>query len=244
MSGGLIPKIYEETMARGNRDHTTLAIEETLIGKNENGYTPVEMKTNHGDLKMRYYQAAGAVNAAIFVGGIGGDWDTPAIDLYPRAAEALLSKLVSSLRIQFRYPTNLDESVLDVLAGATFLEAEGIDRLALAGHSFGGAVVIRAAAVTDAARTVITLASQAYGAETVGHLPLDCSILLIHGARDEILSPDNSAYIYQLAHDPKKLVVLEGAGHSLQESAAEVQRLVLEWLTKEIGPGRAANAIA
>jgi thioesterase domain-containing protein len=101
-------------------------------------------------------QVTGAKQAAIWVGGVGGDWDTPAQGLYPRLCQELTSEGIASLRVHYRYPTELVEAVLDVLAGITFLQDEGIESIALIGHSFGGAVVIQAAAQAEDVHTVVT----------------------------------------------------------------------------------------
>ena len=103
-------------------------------------------------------------NAVIFVGGAMGGLDGPAGGLYPRLAEALREpqdealqsespddadqgKLVSglaSLRLHYRQPGEFEECVLDVLGGVSFLKGIGARRVALVGHSFGAAVVIKA----------------------------------------------------------------------------------------------------
>lgn len=158
----------------------------------------------------------------------------PAKELYPKLCRALLAEAIASLRVRFRYPTELDEAVFDVMAGLEFLNGEGINRVALVGHSFGGAVVIRAAAQSEAARTVVTLPRQSYGASPVSKLAPDCSILLIHGKADKVLPPSSTEHVYRLAHEPKRLVLYDGAGHSLNEAAKEVYQTVRDWIVKEI----------
>jgi pimeloyl-ACP methyl ester carboxylesterase len=69
-------------------------------------------------------------------------------------------KEINSLRVRFLYPTNLYESVLDVIEGIHLLEQQGIESVGLVGHSFGGAVVIQAGtASSDRVRTVVTLST-------------------------------------------------------------------------------------
>jgi poly(3-hydroxyalkanoate) synthetase len=74
----------------------------------------------------------------------------------------------------FPLATDLCESVLDVIEGIHFLEQQGIESIGFLGHSFGGAVVIQAttAAVSssDTVRTVVTLTTQSYGAESVSRM--------------------------------------------------------------------------
>jgi dienelactone hydrolase len=166
----------------------------------------------------------------LWVGGIGGGWETPAKRLYPRLAERLQQGGIGSLHIRFRNPSDLEEAVHDVLTGLGYLEQEGVRHVGLVGHSFGGAVVIDAATTTPLARAVVTLATQSYGTERVGELNRNCALLLIHGTRDSVLAPANSQYIHRLAHDPKRLQLYRGAAHGLDEAAEDVERLVHDWL--------------
>jgi homoserine acetyltransferase len=62
---------------------------------------------------------------------------------------------------RYRYPTDLDESITDVIASIKFLEHAGIRSVGLVGHSFGGAAVIKAAIdVPNIVKTVITLSTE------------------------------------------------------------------------------------
>jgi fermentation-respiration switch protein FrsA (DUF1100 family) len=95
--------------------------------------------------------------------------------------------------------------------------------------------VIRAAAASPVARTVVTLATQSYGTDPVRGLGPRCSILLMHGTDDEVLAPGNSERVYRLAREPKRLVLLQGASHVLDEAAEAVQRGAREWLLQQLG---------
>ena len=113
------------------------------------------------------------------------------------------------------------------------MQQEGIEQLGFGGWSFGGAVAIQAGVIA-AARTVVTFATQGYGAEVVGQLPEDSSVLLIHGDRDQTLTPYNSELVYKLAHEPKELFIFKGAGHGLDEASEEVRHLCLEWINSSL----------
>jgi pimeloyl-ACP methyl ester carboxylesterase len=206
-------------------------------------YTPIRLVTSRGGggggggVDCRYYHTVGALKAVIWVGGVGGGWDTPARGLYPILSQKLIKKQINSLRVRFRYPTDLYESVLDVIEGIHFLEKQGIESVGLVGHSFGGAVVIQAAAAADASSsdlvwTVVTLSTQSYGAEGVSRLKRGRSILLIHGTDDKVLPPYCSSDVYNLANDPKEIIFYKGATHGLDEVAEEVHQKVHYWLVK------------
>lgn len=198
-------------------------------------YTPITLITQNNTLtNARYYQTKPSKQGVILVGGIGGNFDTPAKNLYPTLATALQNQNITTLRVEFRYPTLLEESVQDVLTGAKFLQTEGITAIGLVGHSFGGAVVIQAGAQLEKVKTVVTLSTQSYGADKITDLTAHASILLIHGSIDEILLVRNSQLVFERAGGRKRLEVLEGNRHGLEESAGEVFCMVHDWLVAEL----------
>ncbi|WP_199315291.1 dienelactone hydrolase family protein [Aerosakkonema funiforme] len=197
-------------------------------------YYPVRLVTNRGNVECRYYKVPSTKRGVIWVGGIGGDWDTPANKLYPRLCQELIAEGIASVRVRFRHSTILEEAILDVLAGISYLESEGVDAIALIGHSFGGAVVIQAGAIADTVCTVVTLATQSYGAAAAANLAPRCSILLIHGTVDRILPAVCSQYIYSLAQEPKHLILYKGADHNLNEVSQQVDRAVRDWIVDQL----------
>ncbi len=205
------------------------------VGQERSGFHPVTLETSRGPIRCRLYPVPeGSERAVITVGGVGGGWDTPAQDLYPRLGSDLPSAGIALCRLCFRHPTVLEEAVLDVLATLAFLEAEGVKQIGLVGHSFGGAVVIQAAASSPKVRTVVTLATQGYGADPASALGPRCALLLLHGTGDRVLSPACSESIFERARDPKELVLYEGAGHGLDEVAEAVHTRVREWLVARL----------
>ena len=204
----------------------------------ENDYTVVKLQTSHQEkIDCRYYACKDTKKAVIYVGGVGGGWDSPAGELYTRLSRSLLSNGISSLRIRYRYPTDLDECIIDVIAGVKFLEYNNIQSIGLVGHSLGGAVVIKAAAaLPNVVRTVVTLATQSYGAvESVSQLGQEgCSILLIHGTDDDVLWSICSSHVYNKANNPKHIILLEGAGHGLEEAANQIYQTTYRWLLEHL----------
>jgi len=197
------------------------------------GYRTVTLPAATGAVEARHYPAEGATRGAVWVGGVGGGFDTPARGLYPRLCEDLTAHGVQSLRVRFRFPTRLDEAVADAVAGLDFLAAQGVRDAAVIGHSFGGAVALQAAAARpELVRTVVTLATQGFGADVAHGLAIP--LLLIHGEADEILAPECSLYVHRIAAEPKKLVLVPGAGHCLDETAEAVCREVRDWLGERL----------
>jgi alpha-beta hydrolase superfamily lysophospholipase len=119
--------------------------------------------------------------------------------------------------------------VLDTLLGVSYLGTRGRTRVALVGHSFGGAVVISAGAVSDQVVAVAPLSSQTYGTELVDQVS-PRPLLLLHGADDEILPDACSRDIYQRAREPKQIKIYPGCRHGLDACRDEVDRDLLAWL--------------
>ena len=224
-------------------DATTLEMAVNGIRRGEptpEGFEPLTMLTSRGGIEMRFYAAPGSSRGAVFVGGAGGGFDTPVHGwLYPRLCEQLSREDdVACLRVQYRHPNDLEESTLDVLAGLAFLETEGVQAAALVGHSFGGAVVIRAAAASETVKTCVPMSTQTHGADPVRELSPRCSVLLAHGTADEILPHHCSEAVYRMAGEPKKLLLKEGARHGLDEWADELPGILREWIRTELGKAK------
>jgi pimeloyl-ACP methyl ester carboxylesterase len=202
------------------------------VGVAQRAYHPVKVMTNRGSIFFRHYKVPGSHLGAILLNGAGGGWSSPAKEVYPRLCRGLMNMGINSIQLSYRQPNSLEECVLDALAAVAFFQHEGVSKMALIGHSFGAAVAIQAAAVTNEARAVIGIAAQSYGAAPVSLLDQSCSTLLLHGENDRVLPQSCSEYIYNLAHEPKQLIIYEKAGHSLDEVAAEVYRTIFDWVMK------------
>ena len=170
----------------------------------------------------------------IWLPGAGGGNDGPARRLYPEASRRLQQQGIASLRLDYRNPNDLPGSVLDALCGIAFFAGEGISRVALVGHSFGGAVVISAGASSPRVRTVVALASQSAGSVQMAPYVAPRSLLIVHGTRDKVLPPVNARKIYAAAREPKQLRFFNDAGHGLTAAREEILDLLMEWISREL----------
>jgi uncharacterized protein len=201
------------------------------------GVDVVDLYTDAGSIHCRLHSngasstalLAANETAVIWVGGAGGGLSGPAGGLYPRLAEQLVLKGISSLRLDYREPNHLAACVLDSLMGASYLQTLGYQRLIMVGHSFGGAVVISAGAQSEATVGVICLASQNAGTELASDLA-PRSLLLLHGEADRILSDYCSRDIYTRARQPKQMILYPGCGHSLDECRSDIDADLLGWI--------------
>lgn len=199
------------------------------------GHQPVRLTTAQGIIEARWTPVQNPSRAVMWLGSAGGGFDSPAKGLYPRLIAEFKEEGIAALRVQFRDPTALRESVHDALAGMAFLKRQRVVAAGLVGHSFGGAVAAQAAGLTPMVRALVLLATQSYGAAAVAHLGPRCPVLLIHGAEDEVLPPGCSEGVFGMARHPKRLEMLPGTGHSLEESADMVMRMTRTWLREHLG---------
>ena len=200
----------------------------------EPGVEDLRLETNAGTIHCRLHPAEHGDAAVLWVFGAGGGLGGPAGGLYPRLAEQLRPEGVTSLRLDYRHPGVLEESVLDTLMGVAYLGTLGRTRVVLVGHSFGGAVVIAAGAATNEAVGVAALSPQTYGAGAVGRLS-PRPVIFIHGDADEVLPDTCSRDLYERAGEPKEALFYPGCGHGLDQCRDALDRDLLRWLRRVLG---------
>ncbi|MDB6122260.1 MAG: phospholipase [Pedosphaera sp.] len=196
------------------------------------------LQTNRGDVTCCYHPALGHTNilgGTIWVGGAGGGLDGPARGLYPEACRRLQKKGVAGLRLHYRFPNDLAECVLDTLLGVEFFKQEKVGRITLVGHSFGGAVVITAGALSDAVKAVIAMSTQTYGTDLAPRIS-PRPLLLIHGTVDEVLPDLCSRRVFAEAKPPKELKLYDGAHHGLDEVREELLDFLVDWIPGHLQP--------
>lgn len=193
------------------------------------------INTSRGNIFSLFHPTQTMDAAVVWVWGAGGGVTGPANGIYVRVAEKLAAEGIASLRLDYRLPNDLYECVLDTLAGVTLLSGVGFKRVALVGHSFGGAVVIAAAPYNDKVVAVAGLSSQSAGAQRVADIA-PRPLLLVHGTDDAIIPTRASQFIYDLAQQPKELRFYEGAGHGLTECRQELDELLFGWLKEKLAP--------
>ena len=228
------PRGFAETVSfGGGKLELRDAAKESSVG----GVVAMKLQTDRGPIDARYHpvpeNSATKQLGVVWVGGAGGGLDGPARGLYPAACERLQRAGVAGLRLHYRKPNELRDCVLDTLAGVAFLAREGATKVALVGHSFGGAVVISAGASSPNVKAVIPMSSQTYGTELTPRVA-PRAMLLIHGTNDDVLSPMCSRQIFAAAGEPKELKLYPGNGHGLDESRQEILDLLVRWIPEQL----------
>jgi fermentation-respiration switch protein FrsA (DUF1100 family) len=59
-------------------------------------------------------------------------------------------------------------------------------------------------------------------------------LMLVHARGDEVVPPSHSERLYELAEEPKRLLMLEGGTHRSAQHDAEVQGESLRWLVRAL----------
>ena len=214
-------------------DRLGMRIEQVLVGPPYEGDAGdgIVLRTTRGDIRGIQHAAANAdsVQAVVWVCGARGGFGGPAGGLYAELAQEMAGNGITSLRLDYRQPNNLQECALDLLAGVNYLRALDYGPPVVVGHSFGGAVVIAAASISDYIAGVVSLSPQTYGAQGAGLLS-PTPLLVAHGKADTRLPFSCAVAIYDWAQEPKELALYDGAEHRLDECRAELADLLREWI--------------
>jgi|TARA_B110001454_G_scaffold217891_1_gene244314 alpha/beta superfamily hydrolase len=233
---GLPRNDENEDQTENNLEEMTLSIKSAKAKPAElEGEMDVQLDTSRGDVTLHFRPVEGAVSATVFVGGAAGGVKGPADEVYIRLSSALETEAVASIRVEYRQAGEFEECVLDTLAACSFLKGIGAEKIILVGHSFGGAVVIKAAALANTVVAVGSLSSQRFGTSEIDKL--NKPLLLIHGSSDDILDKAASEDIFSRANEPKDIVIIEGAGHGLSENAEDVFVLLKTFIQKHAADG-------
>jgi len=192
--------------------------------------------TERGNIECVYHPGA-ARTAVIWLCGALGGLDGPSFGIFKILAEQLAVENIGSLRLHYALPGKFEECVQDTLVGIEYLHRQKYQKVALVGHSFGGAVAIQAGTMSPRVKAVVGLASQTYGAQNAGRLA-PRPLLLIHGERDRNLPARCSQLIYQWAGEPKELYILKNNGHFLREAHHALITQLHQWLVDKLAaPG-------
>ena len=152
-------------------DYLTPSIRGVVAAPSEGSCSlQLAIETIRGELRGLLDAAKGEVGAVIFVNGaMGGPHEVPASGerVFETLARTLAPKGVTSLRLRYRHAGELADGILDILAGCSILQGIGADKIALVGHSFGGAVVIKAGELAPIVVAVASLLPQLVGSRRV-----------------------------------------------------------------------------
>lgn len=188
----------------------------------------VEIFTLRGLLTLLWHGPDDATDVVLMCGGAAGGLLGPADGLYHDLGVQFAGAGTAVVRVSYRQPNDLDLCVADVLAAADLAGRNGGRRFMTVGHSFGGAVAVRAAIMLgDHAAGVVTLATQSAGCEVADQLA-GTPLLLLHGDRDELLPAQASEIVSMLGGGT--LEILPGTGHLMVEANDILRERLGEWI--------------
>jgi fermentation-respiration switch protein FrsA (DUF1100 family) len=197
------------------------------------GLTHLEAYTLDGLFTVLWHGRHAAEAVVVACGGAMGGLLGPGRGLYPELGSELAAAGAGLLRVGWRRPNDLEACTLDLTAAIDLAWRRGARRFVTVGHSFGGAVAVRAAVAVPAVAGVITFATQSAGCEVADELG-DRPLLLFHGDSDELL-PLMASEMVRMIAGRGELVVLPGEGHLLRGAHDELRERVLAFVEEVLG---------
>lgn len=196
----------------------------------------LEVFTMRGLLTVLWHGEPDAPATVVLGGGAMGGLLGPADGFFHWLGDELgaAGSGISVMRVGWRRPNDVELCTLDLLAAADLAARAGAGRFVTGGHSFGGAIAVRAGiAMADWTDGVVTFATQSAGCEVAEGLR--APLLAFHGDRDELLPVMASEVVCSLAGGPTELVVCEGAGHLLTEAGELLRTRIPSWVRERFG---------
>ena len=193
----------------------------------------LRFRTSRGSFNAILHRAPDTDRAVIWVCGASGGFGGPGSGTYARMSEKFVGEGITSLRLDYRQPNDVFECAMDLLAGVAYLKSADHKPVVVVGHSFGGAVVIAAGANSAHIKGVVALSPQTYGAGMAGQVA-PRRLLVVHGKADTRLAFSCGQQIYDMAREPKELVLYEGAEHRLEECRDDLEELLGKWIPETL----------
>ncbi|MCP4222863.1 MAG: alpha/beta hydrolase [Actinomycetia bacterium] len=190
----------------------------------------LEIYTSEGLLTVLWHGANDLENVVVCVGGAMGGLLGPDGGLFHILGRQLPADGIGVLRISYRQPNELSMCVHDTLAMMELAARHGAKRFIPLGHSFGGAVVVQAAAHLDGSAVpgLVTFATQSAGCEPI-ELLAERDLLFFHGTADKIL-PHQASELVRMLAGAGELVLLDGADHGLRPAGGIIFERLMEHL--------------
>jgi predicted esterase len=197
------------------------------------GLRHLEIYTMGGLLTLLWHGDRAAERVLLACGGAMGGLLGPAGGLYHDLGTRFADEGIGTIRVGYRRPNDLAACVHDLAAAADLASRRGARRFVTMGHSFGGAVALRAGIVLgEHCAGVVTLSTQSAGCENAAELRAT-PLLLLHGERDELL-PHETSHMVRMLAGGGEVVTLPGTGHLLNEASDELRDRLGRWIPERL----------
>ncbi|MFW9768379.1 MAG: alpha/beta hydrolase [Candidatus Thorarchaeota archaeon] len=169
----------------------------------------------------------------------GGDMYNPVVTGLERV---FLDEGFTTLRFNFRGAltpgyAGIEGAVLDATNALNLLTSRGVEKVGLAGYSFGGSTALRLASVSSPLFLVTLSASKALVEE--GGFELDnlsnvvCPTLMFHGDMDQMVPYEDLRVLSsRIGTETVETILLEGESHFYQRHLSDVLRTVRSFVTQ------------
>lgn len=197
------------------------------------GLDHLELFTMQGLLSLFWHGDHDAEHVVVACGGAMGGLLGPADGLYHDLGVALAEVGIGMVRVGWRRPNDLERCTLDLTAAADLASRRGGRAFITMGHSFGGAVAVRAGLMLDRhCAGIVTLATQSAGCAMADALDPEVPLLLLHGDRDEIL-PAMASEMVRMIAGHGDLVILPSTGHLMSEAGPDLRDRLGAWIPEQ-----------
>lgn len=197
-------------------------------------FHPLVLDTTDGIMESRLYEADQAKAAILWLGEAEGEFPSPADGLYERLAERYQSFGVTSLRLQYRNPSDFAGLSLDVLVGAFVLQQLQFERVVVVGHGIAATGAVQAGITFPFVTGVALLAPRGIEPQRVAGLS-PTPLLVLHGTEDKIVPTQRSRELIDQAQEPKRIYYYQRTGHDFRESVDALTEDLTEWLNTQLG---------
>lgn len=196
----------------------------------------VEIHTMRGLLGLLWHGPADAEELVVLCPGAMGGMLGPGRGMFHRLGQNLAAQGVGVVSVDYRRPNDLQMCVLDAVATVDLGAQSGATRIVSIGHSFGGAIALNVALVlSGSVAGVCLLSTQSAGCErAAGIAPRP--FLLIHGEADEILPPESSMAVRELAGGHGEVEIVPGEGHALVDNSGAIYERVRSFTLSALRP--------
>ncbi len=201
------------------------------------------ISTPHGPVHGLWRPSSRDHAAVLLLPGRDGSLSGPA-DLYTQLAPAL-QRIAAVAQLGYRRPGSLADCRACVLDALDALSRQGIERVALIGWDFGGAVAIAAGAERALVTGIACLAPDPCASDMISAIS-PRRLFLAHGSADTVIPQSASILLHTQAGHPTELALYPHETHDfIRYRAAILQRLTL-WsaslLRTPFKPGRPTGA--